>query len=86
DRYTRPETQTITYASMTPDSIAATIEIPEEDIRAAYAADPARFSTPERRILDRIGFATTDEAAAAKARLDAGETDFDKLAAERGLT
>lgn len=86
DRYTRPETQTITYASMTPDSIAATIEIPEEDVRAAYDADAARFSTPERRILDRIGFATTEEAAAAKARLDAGETDFDKLATERGLT
>lgn len=86
ERYTRPETQTITYASMTPDSMAASIEIPEEDIRAAYDADAARFSTPERRILDRIGFATTEEATAARARLDSGETDFDKLAAERGLS
>ena len=34
---------------------------------------------------DRIGFGTTEEAAAAKARLDAGAIDFDALAAERGL-
>ena len=40
---------------------------------------------PERRLLDRIGFGTDAEAAAAKARLDAGEVDFDALAAERGL-
>ena len=40
---------------------------------------------PERRVADRIGFGTAAEAAAAKARLDAGEIDFDALAAERGL-
>ena len=43
------------------------------------------YRTPERRALDRIAFPTTEEAAAAKARLDAGEIDFDALAAERGL-
>ena len=36
-------------------------------------------------MLDRIGFGTAEEAAAARARLDAGEIDFDALAAERGL-
>ena len=36
-------------------------------------------------MLDRIGFGTDEEAAAAKARLDAGEIDFDALATERGL-
>ena len=86
DRYTRPETRRITYASVTPESLAAGIEIPEDELRAAYETDIAHFSTPERRILDRIGFATEDDAAAAKSRIDAGEADFDSIAAERGLT
>lgn len=86
DRYTRPETRHVTYASVTPETLAATTEVPEADLRAAYDGDPTRFNTPERRALDRIGFATEADAAAAKARLDAGEIDFDALAAERGLT
>lgn len=86
ERYTRPETQALTYASLTPEALAARIEIPEAELRAAYEAAAARFATPERRILDRIGFGAAEEAAAAKARLDAGEIDFDALATERGLS
>lgn len=85
DRYTRPETRRITYASVTPEALAATITIPDDALRAAYDADLARYQTPDRRVADRIGFGTMDEATAAKARLDAGSVDFDALAAERGL-
>ncbi len=85
DRYTRPETRQISYASITPEALAASIEIPDNELRAAYQADIAKFQVPEKRALDRIGFGTAEEAAAAKARLDAGEIDFDALAAERGL-
>ncbi|HET9069773.1 MAG TPA: SurA N-terminal domain-containing protein, partial [Amaricoccus sp.] len=85
DRYTRPETRHIIYASLTPESVAAATEIPEDELRAAYEAEIDRFETPERRAIDRIGFGTEEEAAAAKARIAAGETDFDKVAAERGL-
>ncbi len=86
ERYTRPETRRITYAVLTPEMLAAGIEIPEETLRAAYEAEPERFGTPERRILDRIGFGSDEEASAARARLDAGEIGFDALAAERGLS
>jgi peptidyl-prolyl cis-trans isomerase D len=85
DRYTRPETRRITYASITPEALAASIEIPEAELQAAYDADAGHYQTPERRALDRIGFPTEEEAQAAKSRLDAGEIDFDALAAERGL-
>lgn len=84
-RYTRPETRRIVYAAATPDSVAAGIEISEEDLRAAYDAAPHAFGTPERRIIDRIGFRDMAEAEAARARLDAGEIDFDALGSERGL-
>ena len=70
----------------TPEALAATIEVPEDELRAAYDADARPLRPPERRIADRIGFGTTEEAAAALARIDAGEIDFDALAAERGLT
>ncbi len=86
DRYTRPETRHVTYASVTPEALAASVEVPEAVLHAASDAAPGRFNSPERRALDRIGFATDADAAAAKARLDAGEIDFDALAAERGLT
>jgi peptidyl-prolyl cis-trans isomerase D len=85
-RYTRPEARRIAYALLDPDTVAAGIEPPEDELRAAYAEAGDRFARPERRIVDRIGFATPDEAAAALARIEAGETDFDALAAERGLT
>jgi peptidyl-prolyl cis-trans isomerase D len=85
DRYTRPQTRRITYAAITPAQLAAGIEIPEAELRAAYDAAAASYRTPERRHLERIGFGTPEEAAAAKARLDAGEVTFDALAAERGL-
>ena len=86
DRYIRPETRRITYALLDPAALAATIEPPEDELRAAYAEAADRYDVPERRIADRIGFATTEEAGAALARLEAGEIDFDALAAERGLT
>lgn len=85
DRYTRPETQRIAYAILSPEALAETIELDEATLRAAYDAAPDRFGTPERRIVDRIGFRDAQEAEAAKARLDADETDFDALAAARGL-
>lgn len=85
DRYTHPETRQVSYASVTPASLAATIEIPDADLRAAYDAQPDHFQAPEKRALDRLAFGTMDEAAAARSRLDKGEIDFDALAAERGL-
>ena len=85
ERYTRPETRQIAYASVTADSLAAEIEIPEDELRAAYDAATDTYRVPERRALDRIGFGSAEEAAAAKARVDSGEIDFNALAAERGL-
>ncbi len=85
ERYTRPETRRITYAILDPEAIAQTIELPEDVLRAAHEASAERFITPERRIVDRIGFGDADEATAARARLDSGDVGFEALAAERGL-
>lgn len=83
--FTTPETLDITYAWLTPDMIVDTVEVDEAALRALYDERIADYQQPERRLVERLVFGTTDEAAAAKARLDAGETTFEDLVAERGL-
>lgn len=85
-RYMKPETRRVSYAIASPARVAETIEVPEAELRAAYDAQPERFETPERRLIDRIGFRTEEDAEAARARIDAGEATFDDIAAERGLS
>lgn len=54
ERYVRPETRRITYAALTPEGLAAEIEIGEDELRAAFEARRSVYETPERRIVDRI--------------------------------
>ncbi len=85
EAYTLPEARAVTYIALTTEDMAETIEISDEAIREAYEQQTSRFNTPEQRVLDRIVFGTEEDAAAAKARLDANEIGFDALAIERGL-
>lgn len=86
DLYTRPETRVVSYAAITPEMMAESIDISDEAARAAYDARSEQFNTPERRIVDLIGFGTAEDAQAARDAIDAGKTSFDKLAEERGLS
>ncbi|NTT85439.1 peptidylprolyl isomerase [Tabrizicola fusiformis] len=83
--YTRPEAKRITYAALLPADVAKTITIDEAEVKAAYDARLSEFMLPEKRLVERLVFGTEAEAAAAKARLDAGES-FEALVAERKLT
>ncbi len=87
DRYTRPETRRITYALLEPETLAATIEIARGRAARRLRRGRATAST-SRSGGSPTGSASgrADEAAAALARIEAGEIDFDALAAERGLT
>jgi peptidyl-prolyl cis-trans isomerase D len=84
--FTRPETREITYVWVTPDMMLDSIEVDEADLRALYDDRIAEYVTPERRLVERLVFRTEDQAAAAKARIDAGEITFDELVEERELT
>jgi peptidyl-prolyl cis-trans isomerase D len=79
-----PETRKVTIVVLTPEDLAARIEISEDDLKKAYAARKARFETPERRKIKQIVFPNMDEAKAAAEKL-AGGTTFEALATERGL-
>ncbi|NOR61757.1 MAG: hypothetical protein GQ535_04580, partial [Rhodobacteraceae bacterium] len=86
EAFTTPETRKITYAMLTPDMLAADIEISDEAIQEVYDAQKDFFNTPERRIVDRIIFGSADDAAAAMVRLNSGEASFEDIAGERNLT
>lgn len=83
--YTRPEAKRITYAALLPADVAKTVTIDDAEVKAAYDARLSEYVLPEKRLVERLVYGTEAEAAAAKARLDAGES-FEALVAERQLT
>ena len=85
-RFERPELRRISYAWITPDMIMDQMEVSEEALRELYDERVEEYVQPERRLLERLVFPTQEEAEAARAALDAGETDYDTLVEDRGLT
>ncbi|QBY00725.1 peptidylprolyl isomerase [Rhodophyticola sp. CCM32] len=86
DLFTRPETRMITYAWVRPVMIMDDMEIDEEALRSLYAGRSAEYNQPERRLLERLVYPSREEADAARAALDAGDSDYDALVAARGLS
>ena len=84
--FTTPAAKRITLAALTPDMILNQVTVDEEALRAEYDARSAEFNTPERRLVERLVFANDAAAQAGLAALTAGETDFETLVEERGLT
>ncbi|MEN9409340.1 MAG: hypothetical protein RL216_1314 [Pseudomonadota bacterium] len=84
-QFTRPEAKRITYIALIPETLAPTMEVDEAALKALYDERIDEFMIPEKRLVERLAFPTDADAAAAKARLDAGEITFDALVAERGL-
>lgn len=85
DRFMLPEAREVTYAWLTPEMIQDGLEIEENALRELYAERIADYQRPERRLVERLVYATEDQAAAAQASVAAGEADFDALVAARGL-
>lgn len=83
--FTLPAAREIAFAWITPERMIDRLPIPEAELRAVYESERARFDRPERRIVDRLPFATEAAAEEALRAIRAGETDFDTLVEERGL-
>ena len=84
DQFTRPEAKRITYAALLPADLAAGQTIDEPAVQALYQSRIAEYVVPEKRLVERLVYPSDADAAAAKARLDAGET-FETLVKDRGL-
>ncbi len=86
DAFMLPETRDITYAWITPEMIAGTIEGDDAVLRTLYDGRSAEYNRPERRLVERLIFTTEAEAQAALAAIEAGEKTYEELVAERDLT
>ena len=84
--FTTAAAKRITLAALTPEMILDQVTVDEEALRAEYAARSNEYNTPERRLVERLAFASDAAAETAIAALTAGETDFETLVADRGLT
>lgn len=84
--YMIPESRSVRWIAIIPEDFVARVEISEEDLRAAYEERIDSFRLPERRAVAQIGFDDMAAAEAAKAAIESGETSFDALLEERGLT
>ncbi len=82
DAFTTPEIRKITYAQLTPEIVANSIDIPESDIQAYYDAQSAQFNSPAQRIVDRLVFTNIEDATTSRQRLDAGTATFQDIADE----
>ena len=85
-QFTTPQQKTITYAWLSPEAMLDQIDVPEEALRSEYEARLTTYNTPERRLVERLGFADQAAAQTAADAIAAGTTDFEALAAQRGLS
>lgn len=85
-RFTAPETRKITYVWLTPEMLEGSVQVDDQALRDLYQTRIDEFQQPERRMVERLVFPSVALADEAKAQLDRGETTFEKLAGERGLT
>ena len=82
--FTRPEAKKVTYILLDPATLAKDMKVDDADVKAAYDAHKTDYIVPEKRLVERLVFPSNAEAAAAKARLDKGES-FEAIVKERGL-
>lgn len=83
--FTTPEIRKITYVALTPDMIRDEIEIEEAQLRELYEQRIADYVIPERRLVERLVFASEEAALEAAQAVSSGESDFEALVAARGL-
>ena len=84
--FTSPEIRVIRYVWLTPDMIQDEMPVDEDELREEYDARIEEFVQPERRLIERLVFSDEAAAQAALDAIEAGETTFPALVAERGLS
>ena len=83
--YTTPEIKQISYVQLTPTQLVDGVEVSDAAIAELYKARESDFNKPERRLVDRLAFTDSTEAAQAKAQIEVDAITFDRLVEDRGL-
>jgi peptidyl-prolyl cis-trans isomerase D len=85
ERFSTPEYRDADYAAISPADVMGQITVTDAQIQQDYDAHKATYVVPEKRDVQQIEFKTQADAAAARARIQAG-TSFDAVAASMKLT
>ncbi|MBV9969498.1 MAG: SurA N-terminal domain-containing protein [Xanthobacteraceae bacterium] len=80
-----PEYRKLVVVTVSPEELAKTVEVSDEDAKRAYDIRLNRYTVPERRQIQQIAFPTAEEAEAAAKQIADG-TSFDMIVMERKLT
>lgn len=86
EAYTLPRRKRITYVWLSPDMLADSVPVDDAAVQDLYEQRSDEYDRPEMRLVERLVFPDDAAAQAAADALSAGETDFDTLVQERGLT
>ena len=86
EEFLLPAFKRLTYAWLSPDIVADQIQVDEDDLRARYDERSDIYDVPERRLVERLVFATRLEADAALTDIRAGTAAFDDYVLGRGLS
>jgi peptidyl-prolyl cis-trans isomerase D len=79
-----PEYRRIVVLALTPETLAAEINIPDDELKTAYESLRDRLGEPERREVDQIIVSEAAEAATIAERMAGGAT-FEEIMADRKL-
>ena len=80
-RFMAPEYRSLTAVLLTATDLARDIAVSDDQVKAAYAARVADYSTPEHRAVRQMVFTTKDHAEGSRAQV-AGGKSFDAVALE----
>lgn len=86
DRFTLEQAKVLTIAALTPDMLIDTMDVDVTMLREMFNERIDEFESPEQRLVERLVFSDNAAADTARAALDAGETTFETLVEERGLS
>ena len=86
ETYNSPDLRAVTSLVLSPETLAADIDVADADLRQAYDDQVDLYQTPERRSIRQMIFADADQANQAVSRINSGE-DFGAVASDiLGLT
>ena len=86
DKYTVPESKSITYAILEPQMLIDTVETNDTILRKLYDEQKQKYNKPEERTVERLSFLTMDDAKTVMSNMKKSLTDFDKLISDRNLS
>jgi peptidyl-prolyl cis-trans isomerase D len=80
-----PERRTVAVVAVTPDTVAPSIAIKDEELAKEFESRKEKYAIPETRRVERIPFPSVEEAQKARTRIMQG-TSFETVGTEHGFT